>query len=150
MQFHDLEHQHQEVVQDLKHMKVNVVKCMKKGSVEEMRGALHRCVRKLAEGHTAHHEHVDTSTQLSVEVHHELAIEHSGRVASVVCGPGRFKTSGIEWNALWGADLLIRGWMSNRQEEGLRRASVFRGRPRPRLWYNIRSISRRHSNQPRS
>ena len=46
MQFHDLEHQHQEVVEDLKHMKVNVVKCMKKGSVKKMR-ALHRCVRKL-------------------------------------------------------------------------------------------------------
>ena len=46
--------------------------------------------------------------------------------------------------------LRTKGWMSNRQEEGLRQVPVFRGRPRPRLWYNIRSISRRRSNQPRS
>ena len=109
MQFHDLEHQHQEVVEDLKHMKVNVVKCMKKGSVEEMRGALHRCVRKLDSGHTEVHEHVDTSTQLSVEVHHESSQSNTpGELRALYAAQGD-SFGDREWNALWGADFADQG-----------------------------------------
>ena len=109
MQFHDLEHQHQEVVEDLKHMKVNVIKCMKKGSVEEMRGALHRCVRKLDSGHTEVHEHADSSSQISVEVHHESSQSNTpGELRALYAAQGD-SFGDREWNALWGADFADQG-----------------------------------------
>ena len=109
MQFHDLEHQHQEVVEDLKHMKVNVVKCMKKGSVEEMRGALHRCVRKLDSGHTEVHEHVDSGTNTTVELHHESSQSvNPGELRALYAAQGD-SFGDREWNALWGADFADQG-----------------------------------------
>ncbi len=109
MQFHDLEHQHQEVVEDLKHMKVNVVKCMKKGSVEEMRGALHRCVRKLDSGHTEVHEHVDSGTNTTVELHHESSQSvNPGELRALYAAQGD-SFGDREWNALWGADFGDQG-----------------------------------------
>ena len=109
LQFHDLTHAHAEIVEDLKHMKVNVVKAMKKGSVDEMRGALHRCVRKLDSGHTEVNEHIDASTQIGAP---------SAEGATQTCSPNELRGlyaaqggshSDREWHVLWGADFADQG-----------------------------------------